>query len=349
MKVTKRPVMILIILTLMGTLVPLLQLSASDSYLQENSDSALLERKFLKLYDEDAEFKEAVNEIRSMFDGDEFTDAQWLKYKELFNKVLDKLELPTLDELDEKELALFRKEVERDAAGWGLRDLESQDKGEKDIRLSDAEEIEIAEDYVPRLYHPEDDILYPALNGLWKVYVDVFDESIYGYDLEGYYIIEISIVYFDEDHPLFDAIYDALRLTNWGRIEDVETFFMVVEKEGEETDRVSFIGCELYRISTSNWRTIDPIYSKTQQFGVLLPTHYKEKLDVEDLDMTGEHPILWVNTWNHLLGEDDNNPTMDDTTHNLWTWGLDHGNRMEAENEVIESNWYNNERIDESP
>ena len=145
MKVTKRPVMILIILTLMGTLVPLLQLSASDSYLQENSDSALLERKFLKLYDEDAEFKEAVNEIRSMFDGDEFTDAQWLKYKELFNKVLDKLELPTLDELDEKELALFRKEVERDAAGWGLLDLESQDKGEKDIRLSDAEEIEIAE------------------------------------------------------------------------------------------------------------------------------------------------------------------------------------------------------------
>jgi hypothetical protein len=44
-KVTKRLVVTLTILTLMGALVPLLQLSASDSYLQENSDSALLERK----------------------------------------------------------------------------------------------------------------------------------------------------------------------------------------------------------------------------------------------------------------------------------------------------------------
>ena len=218
------------------------------------------------------------------------------------------------------------------------------------ITLSPQSEIDLARPFVPRLWQPNADIQYPALNGVWKIYVDVHDQQVYDYYLPSYYIIEISIVWFDEDFPdaFWDGVYDTQRMSSWGRIQDIETFFICVHKTVMETKWLSFIACEIYWLG-HGWRTIDPAYNNIDTFYYWLAQHMEGRVYEGSFQQTGEHPILWVNTWNHMMGQTDTNPTIPDTSHDFWNWTIYWGNRYRTENEIIGSTWYDNERILELP
>lgn len=325
----KATITVSLILVILGTFI---HISASDSDRGVNPLPSDIDRStdFDRKYISDKDFKETVDEIRLLLFQDDFKDEDWLKFQKLFNKIRTKLGRSTLDEMNDEELAEFRKAVEDIADDMRLLRDQTEYKDEISTRMSDSEEIELAEDYVHRMFQPEDDILYPALNGVWKIYVDVFDGSIYGHSLPGYYIIETTIVWFDEDDPTIDDLWDTFREITWGRIEDIETIFIVVTKSTEVTNRVSF------QKIIVEWgpyeRSFGGIYSGSNTWNNA--AHKVKKLYAFAKVGQTQHPKLWVNTWNHAIGGTDNNPGMDDTQHDLWLWNLYHGNRLEAENDV---------------
>jgi len=288
----------------------------------------------------DQEFKKTVDEIRNLTTGDEFTNDDWLEFKELFNYVLIKMGHDTLDKLSSHELAEFRKEVER--IDTNLKFIEHEKDYEAEaVTMSDDDEIEIAEDFVPWLEQPEIDVYHPAHNGISQVYVDVFDEYIYGYYLPRKYIIEVSIVWYDEDHPKYDDLYDIAREAKFGRIQDIETIFIVAQKSDMTSERVSFLKVFFTHMSYK------ATYSGSQTWYVIPVIHYEEKI-TSFIRTYGQHPKLWVNTWNHMMSESDNNP-LDDYPYLLWNLNLKHGNRLKTENE-ISIYWYSgSEYLKQSP
>jgi len=122
----------------------------------------------------------------------------------------------------------------------------------------------IASEYLPKLYQPVSDISNG--NGLIKTYAKVFDEEVYGYTLPGKYVIEVTYVFSDEDYPnpYLDWLYDRFREVAWGRLEDIETFFIVVDKNTGDITRLSFIGLQLLQVTGQYsivWVNVDPCYS----------------------------------------------------------------------------------------
>ena len=312
------------------------------------SESEQKQARFNDLYANDEEFRSEVDKIRSLLSLGYLSDNGWLVYKQSFDKILFRMGSPSLDTMPSKDLEEFRKYVEHEAAN--LRNVKYESTFVEQTTLSPQSEIDLARPFVPKLWQPNADIQYPALNGVWKIYVDVHDQQIYDYYLPSYYIIEISIVWFDEDFPdaFLDGVYDTLRMSSWGRIQDIETFFICVHKTVMETKWLSFIACEIYWLG-HGWRTIDPAYNNIDTFYYVLAPHMEGRVYEGYFQQTGEHPILWVNTWNHMMGQTDTNPTMADTSHDFWNWTIYWGNRYRTENEIIGSTWYDNERILELP
>lgn len=117
-------------------------------------------------------------------------------------------------------------------------------------------------------------------------------------------VIEYNLVFKDEDHPIaaVDSVYDAIRLWKYGRVEDIEHFFVI--------------------ISSNNVRFPDT-YSGSQTFFVIKPDH---KSTVESYS---ENKI-YINTWNHLMSASrDTNPHL---PKKIWTsYPLRHGDRHKAE------------------
>lgn len=207
------------------------------------------------------------------------------------------------------------------------------------------EEINYALTYVPLVRQPLSDV-----NGgqpLTNVFVDVFEQSIYGYSLPGLNIIEISLVWSDEDVPNnvpLDIAYDAVRLVLWGRIQDIETFFITVDRAGGLFYRVGFIRIGCGRPGIQN---IDPCFSGAQTWTG--SNHYEAKLDRINFSKTQERVWINVNTWNHMLGNTQNNQV---TLRQYQTWTeftLQHGNRMVTENTIQSTYVYTTEVIYQSP
>ncbi|MFQ6076505.1 MAG: hypothetical protein ACE5Z5_10290, partial [Candidatus Bathyarchaeia archaeon] len=160
-----------------------------------------VEEAFNRLYERDRQFRDAVDEMRRIIRGDDFTEDDWIRFKKLFNLAMTKVGMPTLDVLNAEQLSVFRTEVERQARN--VRSLKQRSTKALSIAptMSDQQEIEIAKQFAPLLSQPVDDISSPASNGLKSVYADVHDENVYGHPLPGYYAIEVTLVFYDEDHP----------------------------------------------------------------------------------------------------------------------------------------------------
>ena len=207
----------------------------------------------------------------------------------------------------------------------------------------------IASAYLPRLYQPVIDINNG--NGLIDTYVKVFDEKIYGYSLPGKYIIEVTSVFADEDHPdpTMDKLYDAYRLVSWGRIEDLETFFIVVDKTTGKSERLSFIELWMIRFyppSQIQPVKIQPCYSGDETWDATFGPHFRAK--ITSFSKYYQHPILYVNVWNHALGEKDNNQGMSKSRYDTW-YSYSSGSRKDAENDYNILYWYLVEGTYESP
>lgn len=113
---------------------------------------------------------------------------------------------------------------------------------------------------------------------------------------------ELTLLFLDEDRPnaCADCVYDTIRRPLFGRYSDIETIF-IIHDEKEKEDKVEFPGT----------------YSGAQTWKAAAPQHCEASIELEKFEKheTGEI-ILWINTWNHLIGEKNNNSTMPITYQN---------------------------------
>jgi hypothetical protein len=312
-----------------------------SAYAQENPNE--LEAKFITLYTEDGDFRADVDTIRNMMSTREaFSGDDWKKFRITFNRILLKL---YGREMDKKSFEGFKRLVEDEASKVKAYGYYRSKEGESSTAPSTVASS-VASAYLPRLYQPTVDIY--NLNGLIDTYARVFDQWVYGYYLPGKYIIEVTFVFADEDHPIWDEEYDALRLVNWGRIEDLETFFIVSDKSSGISEKLSFIGLWLNRKDggSTEYVEIDPCYSGDYSWLTLVGPHLRAK--ITSFSKYYQHPILYVNVWNHAIGEEDNNDWMSKVRFDTWN-SYTNGNRKDAENAYNFRYTYTGEGLNESP
>ncbi len=328
---------VLLILVMFGGLIsPAMSMSIDKKpYLID--DTKLKEIKFKQLYRSDKDFKRYVDQIRKILSKDKLSDKDWKEFKKFFNIVFKKIEGI---ELNDKEFGILKHIIEKEKLKIKVYKCYSQTKG-----LSTTASVLVAYNYLPKLYQPIADINNG--NKLIRTYAKVFDENIYGHHLPGKYIIEVTYVFSDEDYPnpIIDRAYDWYRYIEWGRFEDIETFFLIVDKSTGRVDKLSFVGLQIYWWNPfyGEWRFIDPIYSGSATWN----TGVHEKAKVTSFNTNGTHPIVYINTWNHAIGERDNNPSMRDVAFNTWLNPVE-GSRINAENEYSTC-IYNNEKLTEVP
>ena len=99
--------------------------------------------------------------------------------------------------------------------------------------------------------------------------------------------VKYTLTFTDEDHPIpwIDSWYDDIRMDVYGRITDIETFYV-------DDDQIEFIG----------------VWSDEQTFYKLIPLHYTS-------EMSFQNTVYVSNTWNHMMSTEDTNPSMWKTTH----------------------------------
>ena len=120
---------------------------------------------------------------------------------------------------------------------------------------------------------------FDGKNQLQTVYVAAYENG-----------TELTFSFLDEDWPnaCADCVYDTIRWPLYGRVSDIESLIIV-------NDQVHFPGT----------------YSADQSWGIAMPTHNEASIDLSEFEKNdaGEL-ILWINTWNHLFGEKNNNATL---------------------------------------
>ena len=150
---------------------------------------------------------------------------------------------------------------------------------------------------------------------------------------------EFTLVFNDEhlrENRVLESFYRFLRPYLYGRLTDIESFKLILEEKSASY----FIFPGIY--SGKNNITKDSIHGDKEWFFQKAPRrrvkyHYSNKI----------HPIVFMNTANHALGEEDNNGT-------LWKWEYDacahdspivHGNKSRKEIEDLVKNLDENEAI----
>jgi hypothetical protein len=134
-------------------------------------------------------------------------------------------------------------------------------------------------------------------------------------EMKGEEITEVTVLFRDEDQPffIFDQVYDLYRRFKYHRRKDIETFFLHQESTGKGVQSIDF----------------GDTYSRDQKFRKGLVVHYHEVIGRGRLEMKGERPVIYINTWNHLFSEKDTNPGLEKTVYE--TYASFSGTRKDAE------------------
>jgi len=256
-----------------------------------------LKGAFRRLYESDPEFRASVDGLRKLaLDPDvPYNRAKALK---LFNTILRKLGLPETSPIHFR----YGKSVKEKAPGVPRKVTCA--KPSTELRL--------------RVLQPSPDV--ENGNGLKAVYVC-------GLQSLGGEVIEVTLVFSDEDKPpagsLEDLWYDVWRLVTWGRLEDIETLYVV--NDGHRL-RVEYRGLMLVLNGTLGLREIAPIGSGLKRF--------TEAAHVEDIEVASTTLLeLYVNTWNHAIGLRDNNPDVEKVVFGPSGVDVRVGSRLDAEND----------------
>lgn len=307
---------------------------------QTTLDGEAREAKFNQLYTDDKEFKQIVDKYRKISEEDELTDPNWKKLEGLLDEINIKMDGKTLTKEQWREYrSLFKQAIEEKRAFTQLKN--NGPSIEVDTQIASALATLVDTDYMPALYQPTIDInggshsghTHSGGNGFIKYYVKTFDQTIYGYTLTNKYIYEVTLVFADEDcfslgSNWCDGSYDNQRLSDWGRIKDLETFFTVADKTSGNVDRLSFLKVVLNK-SGGGTKTADGAYTFIRTFD---DTDHQVAQDSSWTYHSGKHMKIWVNTWNHAMTDVDNNPTLSDTLFQVWTYTKNIGARYNAEN-----------------
>ena len=153
-------------------------------------------------------------------------------------------------------------------------------------------------------------------NGIETVYLAEYDKG-----------VEVTVEFADEDRPgwcgLCDCLYDCLRRPLFGRRKDIETFFVLLPKQQQEQqqqqqdtqnqpERVHFPGTasgpsQTYQTTNPQHVTETVPLSAFERY----TSNNNNTAETDDDTDDDERPIvIYVNTWNHLFGHRNNNPSM---------------------------------------
>ncbi|AKI97276.1 hypothetical protein [Kosmotoga pacifica] len=115
-------------------------------------------------------------------------------------------------------------------------------------------------------------------NGIIEVFYEV---------LENNSTISVTVVFRDEDYPCFLAniLYDVYRYFRYGRIVDIETFYLHLSAEGTVTV-VEFPG----------------VFSGDHTFKDTKNLHGSASFTATEITFIDGRPLIYVNTWNHMFG-----------------------------------------------
>jgi len=111
---------------------------------------------------------------------------------------------------------------------------------------------------------------------------------------------DLTVIFHDEDHPSFiiDFLYDQFRARGkYHRQADVETMKLFFDDQGN-----------LAEIDFTN------VYSKEQLFYEKDIVHYDARISADKFsrDSKSDRPVIYINTWNHMFSEKNNNPERTD-------------------------------------
>jgi hypothetical protein len=59
-------------------------------------------------------------------------------------------------------------------------------------------------------------------------------------------------------------------------------------------------------------------YSDGQKFKKGLVRHFHRLVDSDQLELQGRRPVIYINTWNHLFSEKDNNPELPKLKYSIY-------------------------------
>ncbi len=124
---------------------------------------------------------------------------------------------------------------------------------------------------------------------------------------------EITVVFSDEDHPngLIDLLYDGYRQMKYGRSADVETF--TIHSQHGVIEKIDF----------------KHVYAADQTFYFAQVQHYDATPAGSTFEYEGNRPVIYINTWNHMFSETDNNPALQKLI--IRTYPTYPGSRMDVE------------------
>jgi hypothetical protein len=174
-----------------------------------------------------------------------------------------------------------------------FRDTEiKKNKPSNYINLDGVETEEVNDKVMPVIVQPSTD---GWKNFVRQVHCAKLDNSQY----------EFTLVFNDEHlrkHGALESLYRTLRPLLYGRLTDLESFRLILE--GNAASYFVFPG--IY--SGKNGITADSVHGDKEWFGRKAP---KRKVKYHYSNRT--HPIVFMNTANHAMAEEDNNGT-------LWKW-----------------------------
>ncbi|MBT3339710.1 MAG: hypothetical protein HOM34_03270 [Planctomycetes bacterium] len=132
----------------------------------------------------------------------------------------------------------------------------------------------------------------------------------------------LRIIWADEDFPIkgVDEIYDANR---WWGIFQVDTVapYIWLDLAWDGYHRIADVEGLDYEVIPNPTGAMYPhtvhfpgTYSEDQRFKVLVAEHYTATVAGTAFETTPDgRPIIYVNTWNHMMSQTDNNPNMPKT------------------------------------
>ncbi|OAA30996.1 hypothetical protein AT15_08450 [Kosmotoga arenicorallina S304] len=126
--------------------------------------------------------------------------------------------------------------------------------------------------------------------------------------------LSITVVFRDEDFPCFlvNIAYDVYRYFKYGRVEDIETFYLNLYPDGT-VKGVEFPG----------------VFSANHKFKDTKDLHGSAKFTADEMDFINGRPVIYINTWNHMFGI---KPSFDTGKEKLFfDYPVSQGNRLEAE------------------
>jgi hypothetical protein len=286
---------VLVFMALVGTLLAIGSLTFYYYPRLLKHGASTLEEKFRQLYASNPDFRLSVDELRRMvLDPDAPFDKEMAR--KLFNSVLRELGVSEIDSLH---------------FNYGKSVYGRVNKRFPTVRC------DFPSDFHLVVVQPKTDV--EAGNSLEKVYLC-------SYEINGKSVAEVTLVFRNERSPsntLEDAWYEAWRLISWGRSSDIETFFVVREREKTYVD---FSGLGLVLNQTLSLRLVKAIGSSSKTYSE--SAHEEEKIEISDTNIT-----IYVNTYNHALGLKDNNPGLEKVSFKVTESNSALGRRVNAENE----------------